>query len=95
MRKFFCLLLCGFVLMGFARTTTVLAAVSNPANKPVLLPVGNDPTVSFRLWFKVGSQNDPAGKEGIAALTAAIVLFLFCAGRMTVSSFQPFLYFRF
>ena len=40
------------------------AATSREANAPVLLPVGNDPTVSFSLWFKVGAQNDPAGKEG-------------------------------
>ncbi len=42
-------------------------------NAPVLLPVANDPTVSFRLWFKVGAQNDPRGKEGLAALTAAML----------------------
>ncbi|NOY05338.1 MAG: insulinase family protein [Chlorobi bacterium] len=39
----------------------------------VLLQVKDDPTVSFRIWFKVGSQNDPAGKEGLAALTAAMM----------------------
>ncbi len=39
----------------------------------VLLPVKNDPTISFRILFKVGSQNDPEGKEGLAALTAALV----------------------
>jgi zinc protease len=41
--------------------------------KPVLLPVKNDPTVSFRIWFMVGSQNDPAGKEGLATVTAAML----------------------
>lgn len=39
----------------------------------VLLPVADDPTVSFRVVFNAGSQNDPAGKEGLAALTAALV----------------------
>ena len=39
----------------------------------VELPVPSDPTVSFRIWFKVGSQDDPAGKEGLAALTADMV----------------------
>ena len=39
----------------------------------VLLPVENDPTVSFRLWFKVGSQDDPMGKEGLAYITAAML----------------------
>ena len=39
----------------------------------VLLPVDGDPTVAFRVLFNVGSQNDPAGKEGLAALTASII----------------------
>ncbi|MSU48013.1 MAG: insulinase family protein [Opitutus sp.] len=43
------------------------------ASAPVLLPVANDPTVSFRLWFKVGAQNDPAGKAGLSAITAAML----------------------
>ncbi|MCB1051531.1 MAG: insulinase family protein [Acidobacteria bacterium] len=38
-----------------------------------LLPVANDPVVSIRIWFKVGSMNDPAGKEGLANLTAALL----------------------
>ncbi|MBL9199488.1 MAG: insulinase family protein [Opitutaceae bacterium] len=50
---------------------SVLHAASLPA--PILLPVANDPTISFRLWFKVGAQNDPAGKEGLAALTASML----------------------
>ena len=39
----------------------------------VLLPSKNDPTVSFRIWFKVGWQNDPVGKEGLANLTAQML----------------------
>lgn len=39
----------------------------------LLLPVADDPTVSFRVLFNVGSQNDPAGKEGLAALTATLL----------------------
>ncbi|MCL4788194.1 MAG: insulinase family protein [Verrucomicrobia bacterium] len=68
MKKFILILLCG---LGLATTPSAPAApVTNP---PVLLPVANDPTVCFRLWFKVGAQNDPAGKEGLAALTAAML----------------------
>ena len=44
-----------------------------PADNLILLPVKNDPTVSFRIWFKVGSQNDPAGKEGLANITASML----------------------
>jgi zinc protease len=39
----------------------------------VLLPVADDPTISFRIVFNIGSQNDPAGKEGLAALTASLI----------------------
>ncbi len=39
----------------------------------VELPVPSDPTVSFRLLFLTGSQNDPKGKEGLAAITASML----------------------
>jgi len=39
----------------------------------VLLPVKNDPSINIRVWFKVGSQNDPEGKEGLTALTAQMI----------------------
>ncbi|MFA6572132.1 MAG: pitrilysin family protein [Bacteroidota bacterium] len=39
----------------------------------ILLSVKEDPTVSFRIWFSVGSQNDPKGKEGLAMLTAEML----------------------
>jgi zinc protease len=45
----------------------------DPAEPPVLLPQAQDPNVAFKLWFKVGSQNDPPGKEGLAALTADLI----------------------
>ncbi|MGO9923979.1 MAG: M16 family metallopeptidase [Isosphaeraceae bacterium] len=41
-------------------STTLLAAPTNPL-------------VAFRFVFRAGSQSDPAGKEGLAALTAAMV----------------------
>ena len=43
------------------------------AQPPVLMPVPNDPNVAIKLWFQVGSQDDPAGKQGLAALTAAMI----------------------
>ena len=49
------------------------ACTPQPSDTVVLLPVEDDPTISFRIWFKVGSQCDPAGKEGLAALTAAMM----------------------
>jgi zinc protease len=44
--------------------------VSQP---PVLLQRANDQTVAFKIWFQVGSQDDPPGKEGLAALTSAMI----------------------
>jgi zinc protease len=54
---------------------TAMATADTPITKEqlVLLPVKNDPTVSFRIWFKVGSQDDPAGKEGLASITASML----------------------
>ena len=39
----------------------------------ILKPVPDDPTISYRIWFKVGSQDDPPGKAGLAALTAKLI----------------------
>ncbi len=52
-----------------------IAAGSGPGltQKPVLMPIAKDPTVSIQMWVQVGSQDDPPGKEGLAALTAAMV----------------------
>lgn len=57
------------------------------ANAPVLLPVPEDPTVSFIVWFKTGSQDDPAGKEGLAALTGAML----SEGSTTKNSYEAIL----
>lgn len=59
-------------------TFAFLAVMSNmgcgrDAERVVLMPVEDDPTVSFRIMFNVGSQNDPPGKEGLAALTATLI----------------------
>jgi zinc protease len=64
-------ILIAFFLMTLPTLSTVSAQVSD--ENLVLLPVKNDPTVSFRIWFKVGSQNDPKGKEGLSELTASML----------------------
>lgn len=46
---------------------------NNMKNNVVVLPVKNDPTVSVKLWFRAGSQNDPAGKEGLAYITSRLI----------------------
>jgi zinc protease len=49
------------------------AAAGKLPNAPVLLPVAGDPTVAIKISFAVGTQNDPAGKEGLANLTAQMM----------------------
>lgn len=61
------LLLAAITLVGCARTEQ---AKEFPV---VQLPVAADPTVSFSLSFRVGSQNDPPGKEGLAFLTGEMI----------------------
>jgi zinc protease len=56
-------------LFGSASRTQPVA----PAATPVTLAVPDDPTVTFKVWFAVGSQDDPPGKEGLAALTGAML----------------------
>jgi zinc protease len=56
-----------------AVSTIALGGIPVSEKNVVELQVKNDPTISFRIWFKVGSQNDPVGKEGLAAMTAALI----------------------
>src|SRR5256885_9974476 len=44
----------------------------NADSNTVLLP-NRSPLVSFRILFMTGSASDPTGKEGVAALTAALL----------------------
>jgi zinc protease len=58
-----------------------LSAASSPADKTkgaepihhVLLSSPSSPLVAFRFVLRSGSQSDPPGKEGLAALTAAMI----------------------
>ena len=59
--------------LSFLMYSMTFGAASVKTDNSVLVPVKNDPTVCFRIWFRVGSQNDPAGKEGLAAITASML----------------------
>ena len=60
---------------GTARpAVTRETTMTSLAQPPVLLPVSADPTVSFRISFSLGSQDDPPGKEGLAYLTATMMV---------------------
>jgi zinc protease len=47
-------------------------AASGPGS-PTVLRSPSNPLVALRIVIRAGSQNDPPGKEGLAALTAAMV----------------------
>lgn len=58
------------LLVGIA----LMSCSDKDSTKTVTVISKDDPTVSIRLMFKVGSANDPAGKEGLAALTAQLLV---------------------
>ena len=60
-------------LVCSALCSMTIGEASVKTENVVVVPVKNDPTVCFRIWFKVGSQNDPGGKEGLASITAAML----------------------
>ena len=58
--------------------SALCACGREPAPEPeessaVLMRVEADPTISVSVSFAVGSQNDPAGKEGLAFLTGQMI----------------------
>jgi len=59
--------------LALAAAAPAAAQAPRLANEPVLLPVAADPTVAFKVAFTIGSQNDPAGKEGLAYLTGTMM----------------------
>jgi zinc protease len=64
-RKFLIILFMGIITMSCTQSNN---------NNSVVLKSKNDPTISLRLLFKIGSQNDPQGKEGLAAITAEMLV---------------------
>jgi zinc protease len=61
-----------------ALAVTALAAGApgtsrDPGGFNTLLKQTKDPLVSFRILFNVGAAADPAGKEGLAAMTASMI----------------------
>jgi zinc protease len=43
------------------------------AGRTVLLPSAGNPLVAIRIFFEVGASEDPRGKQGLSALTAAML----------------------
>lgn len=64
-------------LMIFAVSLSAFALAGEPNNAPAkmasVLQPNRSPLVTFRILFMTGSASDPKGKEGVAALTAALL----------------------
>ncbi len=70
MKKHIFIITFGLLLIGLVFFSQCQKTLDN---KMVLYPVPDDPTISFRIWIKAGSQNDPVGKEGLAVMTASLL----------------------
>ncbi|MDR3637709.1 MAG: insulinase family protein, partial [Isosphaeraceae bacterium] len=56
-----------------SQSLTPPASAAEEKSDTTFLPSASSPLVAVRFLFQVGSQDDPRGKEGLAALTAAMV----------------------
>jgi zinc protease len=61
-----------FLLLGMALTSAAQTK-SAPGEVTALLQPSRSPLIAFRILFLTGSADDPAGKHGLAALTAAML----------------------
>jgi zinc protease len=58
---------CTIALVSFA------GCAGEAERDEVLLSVPDDPTITFKVWFQVGSKEDPKGKQGLAYLTGQMI----------------------
>jgi len=63
------------VLIIFTASISMSSAAEKKYDpeKVVLIESKGEPVISFKIWFKTGSQDDPKGKEGLAYLTAQML----------------------
>ncbi len=75
------------ILTLMTASAMALGASTIGKDRLVLLPVKNEPTVAFRIWFAAGAQDEPAGKEGLASITASMLT----DASTTVNSYEQIL----
>ncbi len=81
------LTLIGVVWAGFIATACVPSEIGAGPEGTITMAEPGSPYIAFNIWVKAGSQNDPAGKEGLAALTASLL----SDGSTTVDSYDQIL----
>ncbi len=63
----------GFIFaLFFVIFSSVMNLYAQDKDRTVLLKT-EEPVVYFKIWFNVGSKDDPKGKEGLAYLTASML----------------------
>lgn len=62
-----------FKYTGFLFLLILVTSLNAMDKNRIVLLKTQEPVVSFRIWFNAGSKDDPKGKEGLAALTAAML----------------------
>jgi zinc protease len=79
----------GAAIVAAGALTLAAAFVPGSRQVPgtVSVPDAESPYVVFNVWVKAGSQHDPAGKEGLASLTASLL----AEGATTRSDYQGIL----
>lgn len=63
------ILLISFIMIS----ATAFSTEQTMPNSQFLLLKNDSPLIAFRILIRIGSANDPAGKEGVAALTASLL----------------------
>ncbi len=69
MKKVMITILLGTSILGILLLSTACRKVNPNLLATELLPLEGNPLVHLKILFKVGSANDPGGKEGLAYLT--------------------------
>jgi Predicted Zn-dependent peptidases len=63
-----------FLLLSFFVPVIFMTTNLFPVDKDrIVLLKTEEPVIHFKIWFNVGSKDDPKGKEGLAYLTAAML----------------------
>jgi zinc protease len=75
------------IIILMTASAMALGASTISKDQLVLLPVKNEPSVAFRIWFAAGAQDEPAGKEGLASITASMLT----DASTTVNSYEQIL----
>ncbi len=67
------LIIFAFAFVSFAQNSNVAQKPMTSKDMNTVFQMSKSPIISFRVQFLTGAVDDPAGKEGVASLTAAML----------------------